>query len=149
MLFRSGWEEYSILGGELHVAVDVTQPGNLAADIAEQGKTSPALVTHLTIKSGKLNEVDFGVLRSNMTVLLHLDMAGADAEIIPTKALLDKKTLMSVVLPNNVMTIGEEAFKGCGSLQETLVLPESLTTIGDKAFEKCTSLPEVDRKSVV
>lgn len=138
-----GWEEYSILGGELHVAVDVTQPGNLAVDIAEQGKTSPALVTHLTIKSGKLNEVDFGVLRSNMTVLLHLDMAGADAEIIPTKALLDKKTLMSVVLPNNVMTIGEEAFKGCGSLQETLVLPESLTTIGDKAFEKCTSLPEV------
>ena len=43
-----------------------------------------------------------------------------------------------VVVPDGVVTIGDEAFKKCSSLQ-SISLPDSLTTIGEKAFCKCFS----------
>ena len=137
------WDEYTILDRENKLEVNVTQPGNLAIDIMEQGGVSPALVTHLTIASGKMNNVDFAVLRSNMSVLYDLDMSGAEVDMIPTNALLDKKILMRLVLPSSVVMIEEGAFKGCSSIAGNLVMPETLSTIGNSAFDGCTSLQHI------
>ena len=46
------------------------------------------------------------------------------------------KSLTSLVIPNNVTSIGKDAFYGCRSLSE-IVIPSSTTSIGDKAFQFC------------
>ena len=47
-----------------------------------------------------------------------------------------------VVVPDGVVTIGDEAFKKCSSLQ-SISLPDSLTTIGEKAFCKVSIFLQV------
>jgi len=49
------------------------------------------------------------------------------------------ESITSLTIPNSVITIGDEAFSGCHSL--TLVtIPNSVTTIGYSAFYMCNSL---------
>ena len=42
----------------------------------------------------------------------------------------------SVIIPNGVITIGSEAFGGCGQLL-SVVIPSTITTIGSSAFSGC------------
>ena len=55
---------------------------------------------------------------------------------------LNWASLASVVLPNTITTIGNEAFAGCSSLT-SVMLPDSVTSIGDGAFGDCTSLTSI------
>ena len=48
-------------------------------------------------------------------------------------------SLVSVSLPDNLTSIGKNAFNGCFSLREVAV-PFSVQTIGDQAFQGCSSL---------
>ena len=137
-----GWNEFTILGGENKVEVNVTKPGNLAIDIMDQAEISPALVTHLTVH-GALNSTDFGVMRSNMSVLYSLDLSDADAEIIPQEAFLDKKILMEFKAPKNLAVIESRAFSGCTALGGTIELPNGVTTIGDQTFANCSSMTSI------
>ena len=134
-----GWEDYSILGGEVYAEVTVTNPGNLAVDIMEQDSIAPGLVTHLKVH-GEINATDFAVMRSNMPVLYDLDLSDAEVSIIPVNAFLDKTVLMHVKLPNDLLMIEARAFSGCTSLSDTLVLPSNLRTIGTEAFRNCKNL---------
>ena len=45
-------------------------------------------------------------------------------------------------IPNGVITIGKEMFKGCNNLT-TITIPDSVAEIGDGAFSGCSSLTEV------
>ena len=47
--------------------------------------------------------------------------------------------LTSIVIPDNVVSIGDYAFRGCTSLAD-VTIPESVISIGDSAFKGCTSL---------
>ena len=49
------------------------------------------------------------------------------------------KTLTSIILPNSIKSIGAGAFSGCFSLS-SLVIPNNVTSIGDEAFRDCSSL---------
>ena len=51
-------------------------------------------------------------------------------------------SLTSVTIPDNVTSIGEQAFLGCKSLT-SITIPDSVTSIGDSAFAGCTSLTSV------
>lgn len=51
-------------------------------------------------------------------------------------------SLMSIVLPPTIETIGDMAFKGCTSIFE-IVLPKSVGEIGEQAFFNCSSLVTV------
>ena len=50
-------------------------------------------------------------------------------------------SLASVVIPECVTAIGEDAFKDCTSLT-SVSIPEGVTVIGRGAFSGCTSLAE-------
>lgn len=45
----------------------------------------------------------------------------------------------STIIPDGILSIGEEAFAGYESLTD-IVIPDSVTSIGDEAFDGCSSL---------
>ena len=58
---------------------------------------------------------------------------------IGKSAFANCKSLRSLVIPDGVTRIGNEAFYGCKSLS-SLVFPNSITSIGDGEFCVCSSL---------
>ena len=52
-------------------------------------------------------------------------------------------SLLSVVIPNGVRTIGMRAFQACGSLTN-ISLPNYPTVIGEEAFGQCGSIKEIE-----
>jgi len=50
--------------------------------------------------------------------------------------------LKTVTIPENITTIGDNAFGNCSAL-ETLTIPETVTSIGTKAFSGCTKLEAI------
>lgn len=62
-------------------------------------------------------------------------------ETIPGNAFSGCSGLVNIIFPNNITTIGEDAFHSTGF--ESLNIPESVTTIGSKAFEYCENLNKI------
>lgn len=50
----------------------------------------------------------------------------------------------TLTLPTSLATIGGEGFYNCKNLTGTLVLPASLSQLGERAFMRCTALTELD-----
>ena len=51
--------------------------------------------------------------------------------------------ITSISLPGTIITIGEKAFSGCGSLT-SIIIPESVISIGKSAFSGCSRLNSVE-----
>lgn len=52
------------------------------------------------------------------------------------------KSLVDIVIPDGVTTIGDSAFANC-SLLTAIAIPDAVTTIGDSAFANCSSLTAI------
>ena len=52
---------------------------------------------------------------------------------------LHRASIQSVVLTNDVTSIGNDAFYNCSSLTN-ITIPSSVTTISNSAFTRCTNL---------
>ncbi len=50
--------------------------------------------------------------------------------------------LTTIMIPNNITSIGAQAFLGCSSL-ESATIPDGVTSIGYEAFRGCTSLTSI------
>ena len=62
---------------------------------------------------------------------------------IPANAFYSSRTtIKSIVLPDLVLTIENDAFTNCMNL-ESITMPDSITSIGDRAFRYCHSLKSV------
>ena len=58
------------------------------------------------------------------------------------KLYLNGNLVTDLIIPDNVTSIGDNAFYGCSSL-ESVTIPDSVTSIGDYAFKGCSSLESV------
>lgn len=58
---------------------------------------------------------------------------------IPPNLFFYDINLLSIIIPNNIFSIGNNAFKGCSSLS-TLEIPSNIKIIGDSAFSYCSGL---------
>ena len=62
--------------------------------------------------------------------------------IIGREAFLCRSDLLTVIIPNGVISIGEAAFAGCESLR-SVIIPESVRSIGVGAFCDCKNLTSI------
>ncbi len=62
--------------------------------------------------------------------------------VISDIAFKDCTNLTSVIIPDSVISIGEDAFAYCTSLT-SVTIPDSVTSMGDSVFYECTSLTSV------
>lgn len=65
-----------------------------------------------------------------------------DITIIGKDAFLCRSDLLTVIIPNGVISIGEVAFAGCESLR-SVIIPESVRSIGVGAFGECKNLTSI------
>ncbi len=139
---------------------NVTVPGTLNI----VAKTYLSTVTNLTV-TGNIDARDFKTMRDSMPKLDSLNLSSVKivayigtfgtyevnnfnypANEIPefafstmvTNQAIGKKTLTSITLPNNIISIGNSAFYGCTGLTGILTIPDSVTIIHGCAFCGCT-----------
>ena len=66
----------------------------------------------------------------------------ADTKIVADRAFANCDRLVSVVIPDGVISVGNDMFYHCDSLS-SVVIPDSVINIGDMAFSDCASLTNV------
>ena len=67
---------------------------------------------------------------------------GDNVEYIPGGLCYQMTGLQSIVLPENVYSIGDYAFYGCSSLT-SITIPEHVYSMGERAFYGCSSLTSI------
>jgi uncharacterized repeat protein (TIGR02543 family) len=124
-------------------------------------------VTHLTL-NGYINAVDIAFIRDSIPYLIELDLSGATiveyegeggtypwederypANEMPPYSFYNpntgkaKTSLTSIVLPNGITSIGNNAFYSSNNLT-SIDLPNGVTSIGNRAFYSCINLTSID-----
>jgi hypothetical protein len=154
----------------LNFAFGLSAQGAKTVNLATAGTLSTVLtsderntITSLTI-TGNIDALDFKTMRdemhvavlnlSSVTIVAYNGTEGTSISnsvypdsTIPEAAfyksdMFSKSSLMSIVLPSNVTSIGEYAFFDCFALN-TIVIPSSMTSIGDFAFGFCNTLKTI------
>ena len=128
-----------------YLVVNLKEPGTLESTLQTMNKEAGE-IRNLKL-CGHVSDKDFFFMRDRMGVLANLnlkevviyDNEGQLTNIIPSRALADCFTLMNVIFPDQLKSIGFAAF-GQNSLRGPLILPEGLERIEDCAFWHCTSL---------
>ena len=139
--------------------------GNLSTLLSNSDRSS---ISNLTI-TGTIDARDFKTMRDSMPYLATIDLSEANisaysgyngtyysgsnmtypVNTVPTYAFSGtsvasgKRSLTSIVFPNTLTSIGDEAFYGCESLVGTLTFPSTLTSIGRMAFIYCIKLTSI------
>jgi len=150
--------------------LNMATAGTLSTKLTSNELTT---ITNLTL-TGTIDARDFKTMRDNMPLVAVLDLSGATTvayygiggtkplwgdlnyslNAIPDYAFFNqgtwqsKKSLISIVLPSSVTSIGNSAFLLCSGLI-TVVIPSSVTSIGDNAFYYCSGLTAVTIPSSV
>lgn len=120
------------------IIVHVPQAGTLETCLANAGLAKDE-VENLKV-TGSIDERDFGTMRT-MRSLKNLNLKDVvikaygdhPADAIPDGAFQEKQTLMSVILPDRLVKIGDAAFFRC-NLTGSLMIPEGVEVIEKAAF---------------
>ncbi|MDE6768888.1 MAG: leucine-rich repeat protein, partial [Muribaculaceae bacterium] len=111
-----------------------------ADDLAAVSKEEVAEFKELTI-TGEVTEEQFEAVREKFEAVETIDLSTIENDVLPAQALSGLENLKTVVLPENVTTIGEGAFQGCKNL-ESVTIP-GVSAIGEGAFYGCDNLTSV------
>lgn len=131
-----------------------SEAGKLKEAIKAAGKDYTKL-KNLKI-TGEINASDFYFMRDSMTVLQALNMKevtiknenngndwgfhqGEDNRIT-TMAFNNKSSLLRIILPDKLESIGQAAFDGCSNLTGSLIIPEGVKHIEASAFAGCSGM---------
>lgn len=111
-------------------------------NITSKSANEKAKVVNVTL-TGTLSTTgnsDFRQLRDLCYYMETLNLASANCVSIPKNALHSRHNLRKLTLPNNLQTIGSQAFFACDSLKGTINFPNSTTNIGASSFAQCKML---------
>ena len=139
---------FSICSGLASVTIpnSVTSIGDCAFNSCD-GLTS----VHISDLVAWCNITFAGIPFRNLSSTLHLYLNGTEVKdlVIPNNvttigdnAFSCFSGLTSVTIPNSVTSIGEAAFDGCSGLT-SVTIPNSVTSIGFCAFEGCSGLTSI------
>ena len=141
---------------QVYKTINVTTAGTLSSLLTTEEKST---VTNLTV-TGNIDARDIKCLCSEMTILASLDISGVfmnsynggggtsplttiyPENEIPLGAFMNNTSLINILLPNNIITIGADAFSGCSGLLH-IAIPKSVTKIESRAFLYCSNLKYV------
>ena len=149
-VWKEFFYEYFTKGGIKYGALTSPQ-GNIAAVVAlDGGKYTGDIAIPATVENGgvtyTVTEIG-GRAFSYCSDLVSVDIPDGVVSI-GESAFYGCFSLVSVDIPDGVVSIGESAFSGCGSL-ESVTLGSGLETIGDYAFSYCSSLAEITCRATV
>ena len=123
--------------------VHIEQEGTLRDVLKRKNLYSDNLFTFNVISlkiTGVLGEDDWDVFSAVNGPLRNLDLSEVTSTSIPQKTFWGR-SLHSLILPNNLVTIGEGAF--AYSELTSIEIPASVVAIGDQAFYRCPSLQSI------
>lgn len=92
---------------------------------------------------GPMNAADWATITS-MKNLIAIDLSETSFNEVPANAFKNMGTLVSVILPEGVKTIGREAFNNTSLIKMTI--PSSVESIASYAFNQCYKLDSVTVK---
>ncbi len=76
------------------------------------------------------------------------DSVSANPLIYGADLYLDRTKICDLIIPDDVVSIGQYTFSGCGSLT-SVTIPSSVTSIGASAFSNCSNLTSLTLSSSV
>lgn len=144
---KLAWRDFVIVeGAPTRVSVQVNTPGTLNQEIekklkATDGKRNVKDVNFLAVK-GTLNRDDYSFISDFMNNLIAINLYNTNTTVIPSSTFANKRNLLKVALPKDLVSIGEKAFSECERLNGTLLLPKTVKEIETGAFIN-TSLKDV------
>ena len=91
-----------------------------------------------------LIDVDTELTGGDIDIPSTITLDGIECEVVAIERdVFEGKTdIKSVIIGENVTTIGDNAFKGCSNLRK-LEIPSTLKSIGENAFASCNNIAEV------
>lgn len=132
-----------------YIVIHVEEPGTLDACLKRANKNY-AEVQNLKL-TGKIDKRDFNFMRDQMTRLQALNLKEVrikkwedginvyNEDEIPGSGLQQKKSLVKMILPDTLQSIGNSAFSGT-TLSGSLIIPEGVVIIDTGAFSGCSAL---------
>lgn len=109
--------------------------------------------TYYTIGEGVFDETKYTGTEDDFVITedgVLTKYRGTDAEIVVPEgvtqigtAFSENTTITSIILPDSLLYIEENAFSGCSALTK-IVLPDSLEYISKNSFSGCSSLTEIN-----
>lgn len=140
------------IGGNLKI-IPFKHSGRLEVNVSTPGTLSSFIkdgYNYLIVK-GRINGTDLQTLHDIVTngTFTGLDLSEADivssasstANTIPS-GLFTCTSLLEIILPNSLTTIGSNAFSHCDCLT-SVVIPDNVTVVGGDAFAYCKILANV------
>lgn len=97
----------------------------------------PTILKEITITGGVIKADSFDGCDSLNTIVI-----GNDVTTIGSSAFSGCSSLTEIVITDGVTSIAGYAFAGCSNLTE-IEIPDSVTSIGDGAFSGCSSLQSI------
>ncbi len=116
----------------------VDRMGTLGTILSQTQKDT---ITTMVVK-GEINKADFEVMKSQMPKLKYIDLkeVKCEGDRIPEYAFGypdANKNISTIILPESITAIGDQAFYDCSGLTGNLILPDGVTTIEEYAFYMC------------
>ena len=93
-----------------------------------------------------ITETEYSVSGINETdktiITIPSNHNGLPVTVIDGRAFYNCSSLINIVIPNSVTSIGDFAFYGCSGLT-SINIPDSVTSIGEHAFRGCSGLTSI------